>query len=50
MRRHNRPDGFMDMFDSRSDRFNESGMRSGDMDRMMSMTMQNCLRTGLVIV
>lgn len=29
----------MDMFDSRgdrfSDRFNESGMRSGDMDRMM---------------
>lgn len=30
---------FMDMFDSRSDRFsdrfNESGMRSGDMDRMM---------------
>jgi hypothetical protein len=39
MRRHGRPDEFMDMFDSRgdrfSDRFNESGMRGDDMDRMM---------------
>ena len=26
MRGHNRPDGSMDMFDSRGDRFNESGM------------------------
>ena len=47
MRRHNRPDEFMDMFDSRgdrfSDRFNESGMRSGDMDRMMRY-MRNSMR------
>lgn len=39
MRRHGRPDEFMDMFDSRgdrfSDRFNESGMGGNDMDRMM---------------
>lgn len=47
MRRHNRPDEFMDMFDSRgdrfSDRFNESGMRSGDVDRMMRY-MRNSMR------
>ena len=47
MRRHNRPDEFMDMFDSRSDRFsdrfNESGMRSGDMARMMRY-MRNSMR------
>lgn len=39
MRRHGRPDEFMDMFDSRSDRFsdrfNESGMGGNDMDKMM---------------
>lgn len=35
MRKHNRPDEFMDMFNSRGDRFNESGMISGDMDRMI---------------
>ena len=43
MRRHNRPDESMDMFDSRGDRFNESGMRSGDMDRMMRY-MRNSMR------
>lgn len=47
MRRHNRPDEFMDMFDSRgdrfSDRFNESGMRSGNMNRMIRY-MRNSMR------
>lgn len=37
------PRGNMDMFDSRGDRFNESGMRSGDMDRMMRY-MRNSMR------
>lgn len=43
MRKHNRPDEFMDMFNSRGDRFNESDMRSGDMDRMMRY-MRNSMR------
>lgn len=35
MRRHGRPDEFMDMFDSRGDRFNESSIGSSGMDRMI---------------
>lgn len=50
MRRHNRPDEFMDMFDSRgdrfSDRFNESGMGGNDMDRMMRY-MRNSMRNSM---
>lgn len=50
MRRHGRPDEFMDMFDSRgdrfSDRFNESGMGGNDMDRMMRY-MRNSMRNSM---
>lgn len=50
MRRHGRPDEFMDMFDSRgdrfSDRFNESGMGGNDMDRMMRY-MRNSMRDSM---
>lgn len=50
LRRHGRPDEFMDMFDSRgdrfSDRFNESGMGGNDMDRMMRY-MRNSMRDSM---